>query len=83
MVNHAEKEQLIHDHFTSTLGTPPPRPLDFKWDAIDPSIHDLDELGLPFTEEEIRGAIFDLPIDKAPGPDGFTSNFFRSCWPIV
>ena len=24
-----------------------------------------------------------LPLDKAPGPDGYTCLFYKSCWPII
>ena len=24
-----------------------------------------------------------MPMGKAPGPDGFTSDFLRACWPII
>ena len=58
------------------LGTPPALPLDFNWNAIDPIVEDLDELGLPFYEAGIKYAI---APDKAPGSDGCTINFFRSC----
>lgn len=27
--------------------------------------------------------IKDLAMDKAPGPDGFTGRFYKSCWPII
>jgi hypothetical protein len=36
-----------------------------------------------FTETEIRCAINQMPSDKAPGPDGFTSLFFKECWDII
>ncbi|XP_074305740.1 uncharacterized protein LOC141640960 [Silene latifolia] len=37
----------------------------------------------PVTKEEIKGVVFSIPIDKAPGPDGYTSGFFRDLWDIV
>jgi len=34
----------------------------------------------PIEEEEIFNAIWDLEIDKAPGPNGFSISFYRSFW---
>jgi hypothetical protein len=34
-------------------------------------------------ESEVKNAIDHMPSDKAPGPDGFTSLFFKECWEIV
>jgi hypothetical protein len=67
---------MIFDHFTRALGRPPPRSLDFNWDVLNPSFHPLEDLGLPFTEDEIKEAVDDMPPDKAPGPDGFSIAFF-------
>lgn len=33
--------------------------------------------------EEVKDAIFVIPIDSSPGPDGFGAGFLRSCWDIV
>ena len=44
---------------------------------------ELDHLRDPFSEEELLEAIKQSPTDKAPGPDGFTGAFFRSCWPTI
>lgn len=41
------------------------------------------ELVTPFYEEEVRGAIFSLAGDKAPGPDGLPMLFFQHCWEII
>ena len=41
------------------------------------------ELDRPFTENEIQQAIKDLPSEKALGPDGFTSDFYKHCWEII
>ncbi|KAK1603340.1 hypothetical protein QYE76_018353 [Lolium multiflorum] len=73
---------MIFDHFSRTPGRLPPRLLDFNWDALNPSTHPLEDLGMTFTEDEIKEALDDMPADKAPGPDGFTIAFFRSCWDI-
>ncbi|GJT03880.1 RNA-directed DNA polymerase, eukaryota, reverse transcriptase zinc-binding domain protein [Tanacetum coccineum] len=35
------------------------------------------------TNKEIKDAIFDIGNDKAPGPDGFTTTFFKKSWEIV
>ncbi|KAJ9543676.1 hypothetical protein OSB04_023383 [Centaurea solstitialis] len=37
----------------------------------------------PISDEEIRWAVFHIGNDKAPGPDGYTSKFFKSAWNIV
>lgn len=34
-------------------------------------------------EAEIREAVLSLPKDKAPGPDGFSVEFFSSTWDLV
>ncbi|KAL0285152.1 UNVERIFIED_CONTAM: Retrovirus-related Pol polyprotein from type-2 retrotransposable element R2DM [Sesamum radiatum] len=38
------------------------------------------ELTLPITPTEIKDAFFDISEDSAPGPDGFTSAFFKKAW---
>ncbi|KAK9713574.1 hypothetical protein RND81_06G036400 [Saponaria officinalis] len=35
------------------------------------------------THEEIKSAMFDIPGTKAPGPDGYSSQFFKDSWDIV
>ncbi|KAL6976990.1 hypothetical protein U1Q18_025774 [Sarracenia purpurea var. burkii] len=35
------------------------------------------------TEEEIRDVMWSLPVNKAPGPNGFSAGFFRASWEII
>ena len=44
---------------------------------------DLSILDEPFTEQEIWATIRFLPADRAPGPDGYTGQFYMTCWPII
>ncbi|KAL0286161.1 UNVERIFIED_CONTAM: hypothetical protein Sradi_7155500 [Sesamum radiatum] len=37
----------------------------------------------PVTPNEIKTAVFDIDEVKAPGPDGYSSGFFKAAWPIV
>jgi hypothetical protein len=34
-------------------------------------------------EEEVRSALRSIPGNKSPGPDGFSWEFYRQCWPII
>jgi hypothetical protein len=43
-------------------------------------VNQLDE---PFSEEEVRSAIAEMLDEKAPGPDGFTGVYYRTCWEII
>ncbi|XP_042942688.1 uncharacterized protein LOC122276858 [Carya illinoinensis] len=33
--------------------------------------------------QEVKEAMFSIPVDSSPGPDGFGSGFYRACWDIV
>ena len=37
----------------------------------------------PFTEEEVKEAVFECDGNKAPGPDGFSMVVFQSQWDTV
>ncbi|XP_062075630.1 uncharacterized protein LOC133779723 [Humulus lupulus] len=37
----------------------------------------------PFSPKEIRLALFSIPANKSPGPDGYGSGFFEAAWKIV
>ena len=47
------------------------------------SEHDNKDLSKSIMVFEIKDAIWSLQADKAPGPDGFTINFYRAAWDII
>jgi hypothetical protein len=42
-----------------------------------------EDLTRPFTKQEIYDVIKFMPVDRAPGPDGFNGLFLKQCWSIV
>ena len=80
---HQEKAQEIFRHFSNQLGKRKNRPLTINWDQI--QLPQVTGVGLdnPFSEGEVWAAVVSSPAEKAPGPDGFTGQFFCSCWSII
>ncbi|KAL0295589.1 UNVERIFIED_CONTAM: hypothetical protein Sangu_3194100 [Sesamum angustifolium] len=37
----------------------------------------------PVTQAEVKEAFFDIDVESAPGPDGYTAAFYRTAWPVV
>jgi len=35
------------------------------------------------SQQEIKEALDQMNLDKAPGPDGFTAKFYQQCWGII
>ncbi|KAK1698067.1 hypothetical protein QYE76_014764 [Lolium multiflorum] len=78
-----DKEEVMLAHFKRILGTKAARHVNLDWEGLHYPTHDLSELNVPFSKEEIKDAVFSLPSIKAPGPDGFIGAFFKSCWDII
>jgi hypothetical protein len=82
-VSQEEKRQVVDTHFHAILGTGSAASATFDWAALGLPTHDLSALDADFTLDEIHDAVKAMPADKAPGPDGFISNFFKSSWELV
>ena len=50
-----------------------------------PEISSLDKqmLNSPFTEEEVLATINTMSLNKSPGPDGFSVDFYKEFWPEI
>lgn len=64
---------------------PSPETLRVSLELFDPRV--TEELNLkleePFSQEEIIVALTQMHPLKAPGPDGFSTEFYKKHWPLV
>lgn len=60
-----------------------PKAFTIALDTLRLPSRDLSHLEEQFTKEEVEKVVKGMPMDKAPGPDGFTGRFFVTCWPII
>lgn len=83
VVDHAGKEALLFNTFRERLGQSSTPNQQFDLPSIIKKIDGLDELTTPFTNEEINAVVKSMPADRAPGPDGFSGQFIKTCWHII
>ena len=52
---------------------------------ISPSLsrEDIEMLSKIPTPEEIKGVVFNMNSNKAPGPDGMSAHFYKFYWNII
>ncbi len=84
LTSHADIAKHLHSYFSSQFGNPPPvrQPIDLQL------LYGIDQpstaaLQLPFTEDEVKRAIFSSAAEKAPGPDGLPMIFYQRFWHIL
>jgi hypothetical protein len=52
----------------------------FDLDSILIPTNDLEDLVLPFSNDEV---VSNLKTDKSLGPDGFNTDFMNKCWAVI
>ena len=78
-------KQEVINHFQSVLGGNLQDSIseEYQMDGLVWSSNHLDIPNSGVTHEEIKNALFSIDDSKAPGPDGFSSLFFKRAWSIV
>ncbi|KAJ9561549.1 hypothetical protein OSB04_006709 [Centaurea solstitialis] len=74
------------EHLKSIIGTK-----DLSLDTLVPeglisntlSVEEANHMVRPFTDLDIKEAMFGIGNEKAPGPDGFSAKFFKAAWDII
>ncbi|KAL2230903.1 UNVERIFIED_CONTAM: hypothetical protein Sindi_1684700 [Sesamum indicum] len=88
---HTELEEIINEfvcYYQNLLGGNRRQitlDIDFlrSWARHILSNEEAGHLILAFTPDDVKQAVFDIAYDKAPGPDGYSSGFFKAAWPVV
>lgn len=78
-----EKHAAVFYFYEKLIGTAEQREFTLNLAALQLQQHDLSSMEEALSEEEVWLTIKDMPLDKAPDPDGFTGRFYMSCWQII
>ena len=81
--DHAGKALELYQTYKNRLGRAEPHDMKFDLTQLFKKVEGLDVLTKPFTHEEIDKVVQEMPLDRAPGPDGFNGCFLKSCWHII
>jgi hypothetical protein len=80
---HKDKEEIIFQTYKARLGSCAAPQMEFDLSSLFSPIPGLEDLSIPFTKQEIDEVIKCMPVDKAPGPDGFNGLFLKKSWHII
>ena len=83
ITKHEDNATAVLDFYERLIGAEYDREKTISLEALGSPRFNLDTLDLPFSEEEVWNTIKEMPLDKAPGPDGFTGRFYKCCWSII
>ncbi|KAM0844041.1 hypothetical protein ACQ4PT_057322 [Festuca glaucescens] len=78
-----EKEEIIWKYFDELIGTKKDRPHSVNFPFLDMHQISLPELDIPISSAEVKGALYAISSNCAPGPDGFSALFFKLTWDII
>lgn len=83
LTSEEDKDEALWEFYNSLLGTAEERAETLNLQAFHRPPINLQILDAPILEQQLWDVIQALPVDKAPGPDGFTGRFYKVCWPII
>jgi hypothetical protein len=81
--DHEGKAALLLQEYKNRLGISLQPDMLFDLSQLVSITLDLESLVAPFLQQEIDNIINLVPIDKAPGLDGFNGLFLKKCWGII
>jgi hypothetical protein len=85
LVHHVEKAEALYVSFKQGLGINEFSQIHYDMEQLIDLVH-IPIIDHPFIEDEIKSTLNDMPIDHAPGPDGFNGLFMkkpRTLWKMI
>lgn len=83
LVEDGEMADAVYEHFNQILGNGGEQQCLINFAELNLPLLQSSSIDYCFSEEEIWQAICDMPVDKSPGPEGFTGMFYRTAWSII
>jgi mannosylglycoprotein endo-beta-mannosidase len=74
---------MLLTNFKERMGQSEGIVMEFDLGSLLSKVDGLDELTLLFDKKEMDDVVEMMPVDHAPGPDGFNGMFLKKCWPII
>ena len=81
--DHAQTAGILWASFKNRMGQAQDISMGYDLGTLIQLVPGLGELSLPFSDAEIKKVLQELPIDRAPSPDGFNSLFVKRCWLVI
>jgi hypothetical protein len=83
VTDHVAKAEAVDSFFEELSGSSTDCPFSLDLDFLGTTSIYLQQIDGEFRVEEVWKAIKEMPLDKCPGPDGFSACFFVVCLDIV
>lgn len=81
--SHEDKTAILWEAYKERLGPSEFTQIYFDLNELLQADDNFEDIGAPFSKEEIDSIVQNLPSGKSPGPDGFNSDFMKKCWKII
>lgn len=80
-----ELRNMLQDYYSFIFKPDSSWEVDMKESGSFPMLFEeiFSSLNAPYSETEIKQALFDMAPFKAPGPDGLPAGFFRKTWKMM
>lgn len=83
LCGHEQKAKLLWNSFRDRMGISEHILMIFDLNLLINPVEGLEQLEIPFTMMEVERVVHNLPNNKSPGPDGFSNEFIKGCWPLI